>query len=180
MSASICFEQSYSGVEGDSASSTELYALLSSLSGLPLRQDIAVTGSVNQKGEIQPIGGVNEKIEGFFDVCKAKGLTGRQGVMIPYLNVGDLMLRKDVIEAVKEGKFHIYPVKMINQGVEILTGIEAGERVEDGTFKEGTVNYLVDKKLRELGIKIREFEGGGEEGAKEEKKKKKGKSSCHG
>jgi ATP-dependent Lon protease len=180
MSASICFEQSYSGVEGDSASSTELYALLSSLSGLPLRQDIAVTGSVNQKGEIQPIGGVNEKIEGFFDVCKAKGLTGRQGVIIPHLNVGDLMLRKDVIEAVKEGKFHIYPVKMINQGVEILTGIEAGERVEDGTFKEGTVNYLVDKKLRELGIKIREFEGGGEEGAKEEKKKKKGKSSCHG
>jgi ATP-dependent Lon protease len=179
MSASICFEQSYSGVEGDSASSTELYALLSSLSGLPLRQDIAVTGSVNQKGEIQPIGGVNEKIEGFFDVCKAKGLTGRQGVMIPHLNVGDLMLRKDVIEAVKEGKFHIYPVKMINQGIEILTGQEAGERLEGGTFKEGTINYLVDKKLRELGIKIREFEGG-EEGVKEEKKKKKGKSGCDG
>jgi ATP-dependent Lon protease len=181
MSASICFEQSYSGVEGDSASSTELYALLSSLSGLPLRQDIAVTGSVNQKGEVQPIGGVNEKIEGFFDVCKAKGLTGKQGVMIPHLNVGDLMLRKDVIEAVKEGKFHIYPVKSINQGIEILTGVEGGESLDGGKFKEGTVNDLVDKKLRELGIKIKEFEeGGGEEGAKEEKKKKKGKSSCHG
>jgi len=179
MSASICFEQSYSGVEGDSASSTELYALLSSLSGLPLRQDIAVTGSVNQKGEVQPIGGANEKIEGFFDVCKAKGLTGKQGVMIPHLNVGDLMLRKDVIEAVKQGKFHIYPVKSINQGIEILTGVEGGESLDGGKFKEGTVNDLVDKKLRELGVKIKEFEGGGgEEGAKEEKKKKKGKSSC--
>ncbi len=180
MSASLCFEQSYSGVEGDSASSTEIYALLSSLSGLPLRQDIAVTGSVNQKGEIQPIGGVNEKIEGFFDVCKAKGLTGRQGVMIPHLNVDDLMLRKDVVQAVKEGKFHIYPVRTIDQGIEILTGVEAGERMEDGRFKEGTVNDLVDKKLRELGMKIREFEGGGEEGAKEEKKKRGRKSTCDG
>jgi ATP-dependent Lon protease len=181
MSASICFEQSYSGVEGDSASSTELYALLSSLSGLPLRQDIAVTGSVNQKGEVQPIGGVNEKIEGFFDVCKAKGLTGKQGVMIPHLNAGDLMLRKDVVRAVKEGKFHIYPVKSINQGIEILTGVEGGESLDGGKFKEGTVNDLVNKKLRELGVKIKEFEGGGgEEGAKEEKKKKKEKSSCDG
>jgi len=181
MSASICFEQSYSGVEGDSASSTELYALLSSISGLPLRQDIAVTGSVNQKGEVQPIGGVNEKIEGFFDVCKAKRLTGKQGVMIPHLNVDDLMLRKDVLEAVKEGKFHIYPVKSINQGIEILTGVEGGERLDGGKFKGGTVNDLVDRKLRELGVKIKEFEGGGgEEGAKEEKKKKKGKSSCDG
>jgi ATP-dependent Lon protease len=179
MSASLCFEQSYSGVEGDSASSTEIYALLSSISGLPLRQDIAVTGSVNQKGEIQPIGGVNEKIEGFFDVCKAKGLTGKQGVMIPHLNVDDLMLRKDVVQAVKEGKFHIYPVNAIDQGVEILTGMEAGERQDGGRFKEGTVNGLVDEKLRELGMKIREFEGG-EEGAKEEKKKKKGKPSCNG
>jgi ATP-dependent Lon protease len=181
MSASICFEQSYSGVDGDSASSTEIYALLSSLSGLPLRQDIAVTGSVNQKGEIQPIGGVNEKIEGFFDVCRAKGLTGKQGVMIPHLNIDDLMLRKDVVAAVKEGKFRIYPVKTIDQGIEILTSVEAGERLEDGRFKEGTVNDLVDKKLRELGTKIKEFEGGGEEeGPKEEKKKKKGKSSCNG
>jgi ATP-dependent Lon protease len=180
MSASICFEQSYSGVDGDSASSTEIYALLSSISGLPLRQDIAVTGSVNQKGEIQPIGGVNEKIEGFFDVCKTKGLTGRQGVMIPHLNIDDLMLRKDVVKAVEEGKFHIYPVKSIDQGIEILAGVEAGERQEDGRFKEGTVNDLVDKKLRELGTKIKEYEGGGEEGAKEEKRKKKGKPSCDG
>jgi len=179
MSASLCFEQSYSGVEGDSASSTEIYALLSSISGLPLRQDIAVTGSVNQKGEIQPIGGVNQKIEGFFDVCKAKGLTGKQGVMIPHLNIDDLMLRKDVVNAVEGGKFHVYPVKTIDQGIEILTGMEAGERLEDGRFKEGTVNALVDQKLRELGIKIKEFEGGGEEG-KEEKKKKKGKPSCNG
>ena len=181
MSASICFEQSYSGVDGDSASSTEIYALLSSLSGLPLRQDIAVTGSVNQKGEIQPIGGVNQKIEGFFDVCKAKGLTGKQGVMIPHLNVGDLMLRKEVVKAVEEGKFHVYPVKTVDQGIEILTGMGAGERLENGKFKEGSVNDLVDKKLRDLGMKIKEFEGGGEEGAKEEKKKKrKGKSSCDG
>jgi predicted ATP-dependent protease len=180
MSASICFEQSYGGVDGDSASSTEIYALLSSLSGLPIRQDIAVTGSVNQQGEVQPIGGVNEKIEGFFDVCKAKGLKGKQGVMIPHLNIGDLMLRKDVVETVKEGKFRIYPVKTIDQGIEILTGVEAGERMEDGKFKEGSVNDLADKKLRELGTKIKEFEGGGEEGAKDEEKKKKRKSSCDG
>jgi ATP-dependent Lon protease len=179
MSASLCFEQSYSGVEGDSASSTEIYALLSSIAGLPLRQDIAVTGSVNQKGEIQPIGGVNEKVEGFFDVCRAKGLTGKQGVMIPHLNIDDLMLRKDVVQAVKGGKFHIYPVKTIDQGIEILTGMEAGEILEDGRFKEGTVNERVDKKLRELGTKIKEFEAG-EAGAKEEKKKKKGKPSCDG
>jgi ATP-dependent Lon protease len=178
MSASLCFEQSYSGVEGDSASSTEIYALLSSIAGLPLRQDIAVTGSVNQKGEIQPIGGVNEKVEGFFDVCRAKGLTGQQGVMIPHLNVDDLMLRKDVVQAVKERKFHIYPVKTIDQGIEILTSMEAGEMLEDGRFKAGTVNDRVDQKLRELGTKIKEFEGG--EGAKEEKKKKKGKPSCDG
>jgi len=181
MSASICFEQSYGGVDGDSASSTEIYAILSSLADLPLRQDIAVTGSVNQKGEIQPIGGVNEKIEGFFDVCRARGLTGKQGVMIPHLNLGDLMLRKDVVQAVKEEKFHIYPVQTIDQGIEILTGVQGGERLEKGQFKEGTVNFLVDQKLRELGTKIREFEsGGGEEGAKEEKKKKRGKSSCDG
>jgi len=179
MSASLCFEQSYSGVEGDSASSTEIYALLSSISGLPLRQDIAVTGSVNQKGEVQPIGGVNEKIEGFFDVCRAKGLTGKQGVMIPHLNVDDLMLRKDVVRAVKERKFHVYPVKTIDQGIEILTGMEAGEMLEGGRFKEGTVNDRVDQKLRELGTKIKEFEGG-EAGTKEEKKKKKGKPTCDG
>lgn len=150
LSASIAFEQSYSGVDGDSASSTEVYAILSSLSDLPLRQDIAVTGSLNQKGEIQPIGGVNEKIEGFFDVCKAKGLTGTHGVIIPHQNIQNLMLRKDVVEAVNEGKFHVYPVKKIDEGIEILTGVKSGERKEDGNFEEGTVNYLVDNELERL------------------------------
>ena len=157
MSASICFEQSYSGVEGDSASSTELYAILSSLSGLPIRQDIAVTGSVNQKGEVQPIGGVNEKIEGFFDVCRIKGLTGTQGVMIPAQNVGDLMLRHDVVEAVEKGQFSIIPVRTVDEGIEILTGVEAGERGSDGRFPPGTVNFLVDKRLREMAEGMKGF-----------------------
>jgi len=170
MSASICFEQSYGGVDGDSASSTEIYALLSGLSGIPLRQDIAVTGSVNQKGEIQPIGGVNEKIEGFFDVCEAKGLTGKQGVMVPHQNVDDLMLRKDIVNAVQEGTFHIYPVKTIDQGIEILTGVEAGERGKDGSFKEGTVNSSVDKRLQELASGIKEFEAAEEKPPKKKKK----------
>ncbi|MFC2141097.1 Lon protease family protein [Acidobacteriota bacterium] len=157
MSASLCFEQSYSGVDGDSASSTEIYALLSALSGLPLRQDTAVTGSVNQKGEIQPIGGVNHKIEGFFEVCRAAGLTGTQGVMIPHQNVVDLMLKKEVIEAVKKGKFRIYPVKTIDEGIEILTGVPAGTRKKDGTYPEGTVNHLVDQKLQEYAEKWRQY-----------------------
>lgn len=157
VSASICFEQSYSGVDGDSASSTELYAILSSLSALPIRQDIAVTGSVNQKGEIQPVGGVNEKIEGFFDVCRIKGLTGTQGVMIPAQNVGDLMLRKDVVEAVAKGEFSIIPVTTVDEGIQILTGVEAGQRGPDGSFPAGTVNYLVDKRLREMAEGMREF-----------------------
>jgi ATP-dependent Lon protease len=157
-------------VDGDSASSTEIYSLLSSLSEIPLRQDIAVTGSVNQKGEIQPIGGVNEKIEGFFDVCRAKGLTGKQGVMVPHQNVDDLMLPKEIVEAVEEGKFHIYPVKTIDGGIEVLTGIEAGERDKDGKFKEGTVNYLVDKRLKELAAGIKEFEGAEEKPPKKKKK----------
>jgi len=157
MSASLCFEQSYSGVEGDSASSTEVYALLSALSELPLRQDIAVTGSVNQKGEIQPIGGVNQKIEGFYEVCKAKGITETQGVMIPYQNINELMLRKDVVEGVKQGKFHIYPVRTIDQGIEILTGVAAGERKEDGSYEQNTVNHLVDKKLQEFADKWKSF-----------------------
>jgi ATP-dependent Lon protease len=150
LSASLAFEQSYTGVDGDSASSTEVYAILSSLSNLPLRQDVAVTGSLNQKGEIQPIGGVNEKIEGFFEVCKAKGLTGTQGVIIPHQNVQNLMLRKEVIKAVEEGKFHIFPVNSIDQGVEILTGIKAGDKKEDGGFEEETVNFLVDQELGRL------------------------------
>jgi lon-related putative ATP-dependent protease len=150
LSASLAFEQSYSGVDGDSASSTEVYAILSSLSNLPLRQDIAVTGSLNQKGEIQPIGGVNEKIEGFFEVCKSKGLTGSQGVIIPQQNIQNLMLKKDVVEAVAKGQFHIYPVKNIDQGIEILTGIKAGKTKKDGSFEEGTVNYMVDEEMQRL------------------------------
>ena len=149
LSATITFEQLYEGVEGDSASSTELYAILSSLSGLPLRQDIAVTGSVNQMGEIQPVGGINEKIEGFYAVCKLKGLSGKQGVMIPQQNISNLMLSDEVIEAVKEGKFFIYSVHNIDEGIEILTGVSAGELNEDGTYTKGTVNYLVDKKLKQ-------------------------------
>jgi len=162
LSASIAFEQSYSGVEGDSASSTEVYAILSSLSKLPLRQDIAVTGSLNQMGDIQPIGGVNEKIEGFFDVCKINGLKGTQGVIIPYQNVQNLMLRKDVIEAVRQGKFHIYPIKTVDEGIEILTGVKAGKRKEDGTFEEGTVNYFVDQELNRLAKSWKEYEAAGE------------------
>ena len=150
LSASLAFEQSYGGVDGDSASSTEVYAILSSLSKLPLRQDIAVTGSLNQKGEIQPIGGVNEKIEGFYEVCRAKGLTGDQGVIIPHQNVQNLMLRQEVIDSVKEGKFHIFPVKTIDEGISILTGVEAGEKQKDGTFPQGTVNHLVDQELQRL------------------------------
>ncbi len=148
VSASLCFEQSYSGVEGDSASSTEIYALLSTLSGLPLRQDMAVTGSVNQKGEIQPIGGVNQKIEGFYKVCLAKGLTGTQGVMIPHQNVKDLMLDDDVVGAVAKGEFSIYPVNTIDQGIEILTGVRAGRLNSDGHYETDTVNYFADKKLQ--------------------------------
>ncbi|MCL5986374.1 MAG: AAA family ATPase [Actinobacteria bacterium] len=157
LSASICFEQSYEGVEGDSASSAELYAVLSSISNLPLRQDIAVTGSVNQKGEIQPIGGVNQKIEGFFKVCKAKGLTGTQGVMIPEKNLKNLMLDEEVVEAVKQGKFHIYSISRIDEGMEVLAGIEAGEKREDGTYPEGTMNYLTDARLRDMAEFYKDF-----------------------
>jgi lon-related putative ATP-dependent protease len=160
LSASIAFEQSYGGVDGDSASSTEVYAILSSLSGLPIRQDIAVTGSLNQKGEIQAIGGVNEKIEGFFDVCRAKGLTGTQGVIIPFQNVQNLMLREDVVAAVTEGKFHIYAVKTIDEGIELLTGVPAGERRDDGTFEAGTVHNLVDAELKRLAHDWKAFAGG--------------------
>jgi lon-related putative ATP-dependent protease len=157
LSARLVFEQNYEGVEGDSASSTELYAILSALSGLPIKQNIAVTGSVNQKGEVQAIGGVNEKIEGFFEVCKLKGLTGQQGVMIPESNVQNLMLKEEVVEAVKAGQFNIYSVKTIAEGIEVVTGTKAGERRADGTFEEGTVNYLVDKQLREMAEKLKEY-----------------------
>jgi predicted ATP-dependent protease len=157
LAASICFEQSYSGVDGDSASSTEVYALVSALSGLPLRQDIAVTGSMNQQGDIQAIGGVNEKIEGFFDVCRIKGLTGTQGVMMPESNVEDLMLREDVLEAVAAGKFHIWPVAKIEQGIEILTGTAAGRLNGDGTFEKGTVLAMIDDRLSEMAKMMKEF-----------------------
>jgi len=150
LSASIVFEQLYSGVEGDSASSTELYAILSSIAQVPIKQSIAVTGSINQRGEIQPIGGVNEKIEGFFKVCKLKGLNGKQGVIIPHQNVKNLMLKDEVIEAVEKGLFHIYAVKNVDEGIEILTGIPAGGMDEKGKYPEGTIHYLVNKRLEEL------------------------------
>ena len=148
LTASICFEQLYNGVDGDSASSTELYGLLSSLSGIPINQSIAVTGSVNQKGQIQPIGGVNEKIEGFFQVCRVRGLDGSHGVMIPIQNVDNLQLSDDVIQAVKDKKFHIYSISTIEEGIEILTGVPAGKKDKDGHFPAGTVNYLVYEKLK--------------------------------
>jgi lon-related putative ATP-dependent protease len=171
-SASICFEQSYEGVEGDSASSTELYGLLSALSGVPIKQGIAVTGSVNQLGKVQPIGGVNYKIEGFFAVCKAKGLTGEQGVMIPETNLKHLMLKDEVVEAVKDGRFHIWSVSTIEEGIEILTGVPAGEMREDGTYPEGTINYLVNKRLHEFGESMKKF------GASHEKEEKKVHDAC--
>jgi len=158
LAASICFEQSYSGVDGDSASSTEVYAMLSALSGLPIRQDIAVTGSVNQQGDIQPIGGVNQKIEGFFDVCRIKGLTDQQGVIIPIENVEDLMLRDDVIEGVTQGRFRIYPVKTVEEGIEILTGVKAGAREESGQYEPETVFALADQRLRDMATTLKQFE----------------------
>jgi predicted ATP-dependent protease len=150
LAASLTFEQNYERIEGDSASSTELYALLSSLSGLPIRQDLAVTGSVDQQGQVQAIGGATAKIEGFFDVCKARGLTGTQGVLIPADNVRHLVLRRDVVETVRDGNFHIYAVETIDQGIELLTGVPAGEADEQGTYPEGTINYLVQQRLLEM------------------------------
>jgi predicted ATP-dependent protease len=160
LSASICFEQSYDGIEGDSASSTELYALLSALSGVPIKQGIAVTGSVNQRGIVQPIGGVNFKIEGFFAVCKSQGLTGHQGVMIPKANERHLMLNDEVMGAVSDGKFHIWSVGTVEQGIEILTGIKAGERGKHGEFPKKTIFQLVDKRLSEMAERMQEQEGG--------------------
>ena len=155
--ATLAFEQLYEEIEGDSASSTELYILLSALSELPIKQGIAVTGSVNQFGQIQPIGGVNAKIEGFYEVCKAKGLTGVQGVMIPATNVRHLMLKPEVIDAVREGRFHVWAIEHVDQGIELLTGVAAGEQLSDGTYPEGTVHYLVDKRLRALADIAKEF-----------------------
>jgi len=168
LSASLVFEQSYGGVEGDSASMAELCALLSALAGLPVKQSLAMTGSVNQHGEAQPIGGVNEKIEGFFDVCQARGLTGEQGVIIPASNVQHLMLRRDVVEAAEAGRFHVYPMQTIDQAIELLTGVPAGERDEEGNFATGSVNQLVKARLIELSEKQRDFAAPPEEGGEEE------------
>lgn len=167
ISASIAFEQSYGGVDGDSASSTEIYALLSSLSGVPIKQSIAVTGSVNQKGEVQAIGGVNHKIEGYYDCCRHIGLNGKQGVMIPESNVKDLMLRKDVLDAVAKDKFRVWAVKTIDEGIEILTGKKAGE-LQKNTYPKDTINDLVDKRLKSLAEGLKSF---GEEDQKEDNKK---------
>jgi predicted ATP-dependent protease len=157
LSASLVFEQSYGGVDGDSASSAELYALVSALSGLPIRQAVAVTGSVNQLGQVQAIGGANEKIEGFFDVCEARGLTGDQGVVIPAANVKHLMLREDVVKACASGKFHVWAVEDVDGGIEILTGVAAGARGTDGRFPDGSVNGRVAARLEQLAEAARAF-----------------------
>jgi predicted ATP-dependent protease len=155
LDASLVFEQSYGGVDGDSASSTELYALLSAIAQVPIKQSIAVTGSVNQLGQVQAIGGVNEKIEGFFDLCKARGLTGDQGVMIPSANVKHLMLRHDVVDAVAAGQFAIYPISTIDEGIEVLTGIPAGVANAKGVYPKGTINRMVSDRLIALAEKRR-------------------------
>jgi lon-related putative ATP-dependent protease len=157
MSASITFEQSYGGVDGDSASSAEVYGILSSLTGIPINQEIAVTGSVNQKGEIQPIGGANEKIEGFYDVCRSRGLSGKQGVIIPRQNVQDLLLRPDVTQAIKDRKFHIWPVKRITDGIEILTGHPGGKHLKGGKFTPGSIFAMADDRLRQMALAIDRF-----------------------
>jgi len=158
LSARLVFEQSYEGVEGDSASSTEVYALLSALAGLPIKQYLAVTGSVNQRGEVQAIGGVNEKLEGFFEVCKAKGLDGSQGALIPASNVQNLMLKEEIVEAAKAGKFRIYPIQTIDEGIEVLTGVPAGKRKEDGNYEPGTVNDLANRRLLEMAKTMKEYQ----------------------
>ncbi len=157
LTASITFEQNYGGVEGDSASAAELFALLSALSGYPIKQNLAVTGSVNQLGQVQPIGGVNEKVEGFFEVCQMRGLTGDQGVIIPRANVCHLMLRPDVIEAVRMGSFHVYAIDSVDQGIELVTGIPAGERGADGDYPDGTVHHAVQKQVDSLSDAYRQW-----------------------
>ena len=175
LTASIAFEQNYGGIDGDSASSTELYALLSSLAEVPIRQDIAVTGSVNQKGEVQPIGGVNQKVEGFYLCCKHAGLTGNQGVMIPEPNVKDLMLRTEVVDAVREGKFHIWSVENIEQGIEILTGMAAGEMDAENKYPEESIYGKVNARLIDLAEGLKNFGASDEE---KDEKKKEGGASC--
>jgi len=157
LSISICFEQSYEGIDGDSASSTELYAILSSLSERPIKQGIAVTGSVNQNGEIQAIGGINRKIEGFFDICRLKGITGDQGVLVPRSNLRNLMLRRDVVEAVEQGKFCIYAVSTIDEGIEVLTDTPAGQRDSEGHYPATSINGMVEKQLEEYSKRLKRF-----------------------
>jgi predicted ATP-dependent protease len=157
LSASLVFEQSYGGIEGDSASSAELYALMSALAEVPIRQDLAVTGSVNQHGIVQPIGGVNEKIEGFYDICAQRGLTGDQGVLIPAANADNLMLRQEVVAAAEAGDFHIYPVETIDQGIALLTGCKAGTRDEQGAYPDGTINAMIEARLRAFAEQRRRF-----------------------
>jgi predicted ATP-dependent protease len=157
LTGSICFEQIYGEIEGDSASSAELYALLSSLSGVPINQSLAVTGSVNQRGEIQPVGAVTEKVEGFYHVCARRGLTGEQGVIIPQANVRNLMLREEVVEAIRAKRFHVFVVETVDQGMELLTGTPAGCEDAHGAFAEGTVNELVGRTLRRYAELMRGF-----------------------
>ena len=167
LAATLVFEQSYGGVDGDSASSTELYALLSALSGVPIKQGFAVTGSVNQFGEVQAIGGINEKIEGYFDICRTKGLDGQQAIMMPASNTQHLMLRQDVVDAVRAKQFAVYPVSTIDQGIELLTGVPAGERGPDGAFPKGTINRLVEDRLIAFADKRKSFEADKKMGGKE-------------
>lgn len=157
LSATLVFEQSYGGIDGDSASSSELYALLSAIADVPLRQSLAVTGSVNQRGQIQTIGAVNEKIEGFFDVCRARGLTGEQGVLIPAANVDDLMLRRDVVAAAAAGQFHIYPVTTVDEGIALLTGLPAGELDEAGNYPPDSLNGRIIARLKQLADTQRDY-----------------------
>jgi predicted ATP-dependent protease len=157
LNAHLAFEQNYGGVDGDSASSTELYAILSALSGVPIRQGIAVTGSVDQKGRVQAIGGVNEKIEGFYEICTLEGLTGGQGVMIPASNVKNLMLKREVLEAVEQGQFHVWSVETVEEGIEVLTGLKAGERAKDGSYEEDSIFARADARLSEMAQDLAKF-----------------------
>ena len=178
LTASLCFEQSYGMVEGDSASSTELYVLLSAIANVPIDQGIAVTGSVSQKGEVQPIGGVNHKIKGWFDICKYKGLTGNQGVMIPSKNVRNLMLEQEIVDAVNEGKFNVWPISTIEEGLAVLTGMEAGELQEDGTYPEGTLYRKADDRLKKISEIVRAFGKDSENGKRKEEEEPAGCPSC--
>jgi lon-related putative ATP-dependent protease len=173
LTASITFEQLYDMVEGDSASCAELYALLSSIAQVPLKQNIAVTGSMDQNGDVQPVGGINEKIEGFFDLCRVTGLDGSHGVIIPARNVKNLMLKKDVVDAVRDGKFFIYPIQKADEGLELLTGMKVGEPADDGTYPEGTINYLVVKRLTAISESMEKKKEKEEEKEEEKKEKEK-------